>query len=133
MNTQRTPRMVTDIPQPVGAVQPGYIRMDTSVWCDGVNGSIDSVREEVDTALEHAKNFYQLNPDEAMRYAGGYSARMSELKIWIKRIEDRVPGWREIRVNEVEPCQEEMRFQYENHSRLHTAREFDWRVESGER
>lgn len=128
-----TQRMVTQFPPPVGAVQPGHIPMDTAAWCEPMHGSIDSVREEVDSALEHAKVFFQLNPDEAMRYAGGYSARMSELKVWIKRIEANIPGWRSVRTDEVEPCQEEMRFQYENHSRLHTAREFDWRVETGER
>lgn len=126
-------KMVSEIQPAAGAMAAAYTLLDTSERNDYVHASIDDVREEVDDAMGHAKVFYQLNPDEAMRFAGGYSARMSELVIRIKRVEANQPGWRAIRVDEVEPCREEMRFQYENHSRLHTAREFDWKVEAGER
>lgn len=127
-----TQRLTSDFPQQAGAIQPGFAPLDTSRWNDAVMGSIDTVREEVDDAFKHAKVYFQLNPDEAMRYASGYSARMSELKVRIKRIENDVPGWRPVRL-EVEDAIEEQRFQYEVHSRLHTTREFDWKVEAGER
>lgn len=126
-----TQRIVTNIPPPAGAMAPAYSQLDTSDWNDVVHGSIDQVRGEVRDAMAHAAVFFQLHPDEAMRLAGGYSARMGELKIRIKEIERDYPGWTAVRTDAVEPCQEEMRWQHENHSRLHTTREFEWKQENG--
>lgn len=128
-----TQRMVHDVPPGVGMMAPAFSSLDTSAWNDVVMNSIDGIREEVRDIMAHAATFFQLHPDEAMRLAGGYSARMGEIKIRIKEIEADYPGWRAVRTDAVEPCQEEMRWQHENHSRLHSTREFDWRVETGER
>ena len=38
-----------------------------------------------------------------------------------------------LRTRELEPCIEECRTQYQVASRLHSVRELDWRMESGER
>lgn len=127
-----TQRLITDFPAAAGVTQPAFMPLDASAWNNVVEGSLETVREEIDDAFKHAKTYYQLNPDEAMRFASGYSARLSELKVRVKRIENDVPGWRPVRI-ELEDAIEEQRFQYEAHSRLHTAREFDWRVEAGER
>lgn len=125
-----TARMIQDIQPPAGAMQPALAHLDTTAWDDVVLGSIASVTEEVYDASRHASTFYQLNPDEAMRFAGQYSARMGELKIRIKAVVNSRPGWHAI-LEAVRDCQEEMRWQHENHSRLHTTREFEWKQENG--
>lgn len=127
-----TQRMVTDIPALQGAMAPAFSTLDTSTWNEHVHGSIDNIREEIRDAREHSTHFYEHMPDEAMRLAGGYSARMGFLVSLVKDIENDVPGWRPVR-EAAQACQEEMRWQHENHSRLHSTREFDWKVETSER
>lgn len=129
MVQQRIVQAPTALP---GVMAPAFSTLDTSVWNDHVHGSIDQIRGEIRDSHQHATTFVHLNPDEAMALAGGYSARMSELAARIREIEGDVPGWRSVR-DAAEACREEMRWQHEVHSRLHTTREFDWKVETGER
>jgi hypothetical protein len=68
-----------------------------------------------------------------MRLAAGHSARLSTLRIRVMRIEDFKRQWKDVRVRDLEPCIEELRKQWEHGSRMHTVREFDYRVETGER
>lgn len=125
-------------PQP-GVGPPGVPQVtrmaapDTSVWNDVVGGSIDSVRQEVDDAFEDMKTCHQNEPDWCMRIISGHSARLSELRGRVQRIEDYAPGWTQLRTREVEPALRELERQYENASRRHTMREFDWKMEQGER
>lgn len=98
-----------------------------------VGGSIDSVRAEVDDAFADMKTFHNREPDEIMRMAAGHSARLSELRVKIMRIEDFRQEWRGVRQRDVEPALEELQRQFTVASRLHSVRELDWRMESGER
>lgn len=131
-----TQRMVTGAsPAAPGMMQaaPRMTLVDTSQWNDTVGGSIDSVRTEVDDAFADMKTFHNLNPDECMRLAGGHSARLSELRVRIFRIEDRLREWKSVRTNEIEPALEELERQWRNSSRLQSVRELDYKMESGER
>lgn len=95
--------------------------------------SIDEARAEVNDAFEHMRHFKDEEPDAIMRYSGGYSARLSYLRVLCTRIEDFYRPARDLRVRELEPCIEELRNQYQIASRLHSVRELDWKMESGER
>lgn len=96
-----------------------------------VGRSILDVRSEVDDAFADAKTFHNREPDEIMRMAGGHSARLSELRVKIMRIEDMDPKWRNVRAREIEPCLDELQRQYQIASRLHSVRELDWKMEAG--
>lgn len=128
-----TQRIVTEISgqQAAGATAPTPMR--TNVFNDYIGGTIETVRKEIDDAFEDMKQFTTMEPDEVMRVASGQSARLSEIRVRIFRVEDFNREWRNIRVREIEPAIDELREQWKNASRLHSVRELDWRMESGER
>lgn len=111
----------------------GFTPLDTSVYDDVVAGSIDSVRAEIDDAFADMKTCHNQEPDTAMRFVQGHSARLSELRVRIQRVEDFKREWRNVRVREIEPALEELERQYTIASRLLSARELDWKIESGDR
>lgn len=119
--------------QPPVAVQPPLMGVDFNAMHPLVGRSINEVRSEIDDAFLDAKTFKDREPDEIMRLAGGHSARLSELRVKIMRIEDMHPQWRNVRTKEIEPTLEELQRQYQIASRLHSVRELDWKMESGER
>lgn len=114
---------------PARAISP----LDTTVYNPTIGGSVDDVRAEVDDAYADMKTFHNLNPDEVMRMAGGHSARLSEVRVLIMRVEDFAREWKSVRTREVEPTIEELKNQYLIASRLHSVRELDWKMEAGER
>lgn len=116
--------------QPAAAPRMPY---DTSEWEDTVESSIDLVRKEIDDAFLDMREFHNLEPDEVMRMAGGHSARLSFLRVKIMRIEDFKRQWKSVREREIEPAIAELANQYTIASRLHSVRELDWKMESGER
>lgn len=119
-------------PGSVGAARAMPL-LDTSVQSDMVGASIDDVRTEVDDAFADMKTFHNREPDEIMRLSGGHSARISELRVRVMRIEDFQREWKSVRTRELEPCLEELERQFTIASRLHSVRELDWKMESGER
>lgn len=119
-----------------GAPTAGVSRpapMDITVWSDVIGGSILTVRAEIDDAFADMKTFHNLEPDECMRLTGGHSARLSEIRVRIMRVEDWDREWKNVRVREIEPAIEELERQWRNASRLHSVRELDYKIESGER
>lgn len=61
----------------------------------------------------------------------GHSARLSEIRVKIYRIEDMHRQWRAIREREVEPTLKELESQFNTASRLLSARDLDYRMERG--
>jgi hypothetical protein len=118
---------------PAGRTVATASPLATHVWNDTVGGSIDTVRKEIDDAFDDMKTFYQLEPDEIMRMCGGHSARLSEIRVRIQRTEDWNREWRAVRMNEIEPALDELERQYTIASRLHSVRELDYKMETGER
>lgn len=132
-----TQKLVSQIAPPEGAATPASFRaapgFDTSQYDDTIEGSIDTVRQEIDDAYADMKTFHNLEPDECMRLSGGHSARLSEIRVRIQRVEDYKREWKAVRTREIEPTLEELERQWRNASRLHSVRELDYRMESGER
>ena len=131
MATQRlvipnSPAATPGSPQPVGA-------LETSVHIAEMGGSIDSIRAEINDAFADMKSFLQHEPDEIMRVTAGHSARLSELRVMCFRCEDWYRPARDLRTRELEPALDELEKQWRNASRLHSVRELDWKMESGER
>lgn len=112
------------------AAPPIHPGMNTSQMFPGV-GSIDSVRAEVDDAFADMKTFHNLEPDEVMRMAGGHSARLSEIRVQIQRIEVVARQWKAVREREVEPTIDELKNQFMIASRLHSVRELDFKMAGG--
>ncbi len=111
-------------------LSPPVAGIDTSRVFPGL-GSIDSVRSEIDDAFADMRQFHNQEPDEIMRLCGGHSARLSEIKVRIQRIEDFNRQWRPIRTREVEPTLEELQQQFTIASRLHSVRELDYKMTQG--
>lgn len=123
-------------PAPGAPVGPQAMRVappDTTVVHPEVGGSIDSVRQEINDAYEEMQEFYNNEPDFCMRVISGQAARLSYITSRIRRIDDFNPDWKAVRERELEPLLRQLEFQYDIASRRHTAREFDWKVETGER
>lgn len=131
-------KLVVDIDPnraPAGSTVVRPPQFDTSEENSVVGASIDSVRDEIDEAFGDMRTFYNRDPDEIMRLVGGHSARLSELRVRIMRIEDyqHTRLWKDVRQREIEPALEELERQWRNASRLQSVRELDWKIESGER
>ena len=119
----------------VGVRQPTTqmpVGLDTTTVFPGL-GSIDSVRGEVDDAFADMATFHNIEPDEIMRLVGGHSARLSELRVRIQRVEDFHRQWKGVRTREIELALDELAKQFQVASRLLTVRELDFKMESGSR
>ena len=128
-----TQRLVTPGSQ---AASPGGQMLgaiDTSQVIAELGGSIDSIRVEIDDAFKDMATFLNREPDEIMRMASSHSARLSWVRVQCLRIEDRYRPARDLRTRELEPVIEELAKQWAHGSRLHSVRELDWKIESGER
>lgn len=122
-----------DAPQqpPQAGITPPARRLDLDRVYVEVGGSIATIRQEVDDAYEDMKQFHNMEPDEITRRVSGHSARLSEVRVRIQRVEDFLREWRNIRTREIEPCLEELREQHSMASRRHAYRVFDYQVETG--
>ena len=118
---------------PATSQRPAFGGVDFTSVHPTIGGSIESVRGEVDDAFADMKTFHSREPDEIMRLSGGHSARLSELRVKIMRVEDVLPQWRSVRTRDIEPTLEELARQYTIASRLFSVRELDWKMEQGER
>ena len=116
-----------------GGPQPVQAAVDYDAVYVQIGGSVNQVRGEIDDAFADMKTFHVRQPDEIMRMAGGHSARLSELRVQIQRIEDFHRIWKAVRVREIEPTLTELERQYQLGSRLHSVLELDWRMQQGER
>lgn len=94
-------------------------------------GSINDVRAELDAIFEDIKRMHEQEPDEVMVVCSARSARLSELRMLIYRVEDLLSYWKPIRTHEVDPAMEELRFQFNLASRLLTQRQLDWDMTRG--
>lgn len=119
-------------PPSAALVQGALIPMPTLTERNPVVGaSISEVRTEVDDAFADMKTFIGRQPDEIMRIARGHSARLSELRVLIIRVEDQFPQWRAVRTREIESALDELRDQFLCASRLESVRDLDWKMEGG--
>ena len=111
----------------------GGVAVDTSRVFREVGGSIDDVRREIDSMFSDMRSFRDLEPDDVMRLCAGWSARLSELRVRIQRLDDMHRLWHQVRQRELEPALAELQNQFSAASRLLTARELDYKIETGAR
>ena len=93
-------------------------------------GTIDDLRQEIADAFADMAEFHLKEPDEAMIICGAQSARLSEMRVILQRLED-FPQYRPlkaVRTRELEPCIDELKFQFQLASRLLSARQLDWEM-----
>ena len=95
--------------------------------------SVDQARAEVDHAFQDMSTFEHMEPDEIMRRAAGHSARLSYIRVRVMRVEHFLPHWEDVRIHDLEPALDQLEHQFTIASRLHSVRELDYRMESGER
>jgi hypothetical protein len=85
---------------------------------------------ELDVYFEALKHLNQLDPVEIFQSLSAFSARATELRVRLARVETKRATT--FRTREVEPLLEEIDRQFRVHSRLLTFRELEWKA-SGER
>jgi hypothetical protein len=129
--TQLVSSLPTSAPALTGAPVVGP-RFNTADVEPTVGLSIDQARQEIDDAFADMRTFYSQEPDEVIRMCSGHSARLSELRVRIQRVEDMRREWRNVRTREIEPALEELERQYTSASRLHSIRELDFRLSGGQ-
>jgi len=124
---------LAQVPEPTVVSEPprAAAMLDTTRVYSEVGGSIDSVREEINDAFADMKEFLNQEPDEIMKICAGHSARLSEIRVRISRIEDFHRQWKNVRTREVEVALEELQNQFSAASRLLSARDLDYRIERG--
>lgn len=126
-------QLVSSITNPPGSpAVPAGPRFNTADIDPTIGASIDAVRGEIDDAFADMRDFYTKEPDEVIRMCSGHSARLSELRVRIQRVEDFRREWRSVRTREIEPALEELERQYASASRLHSIRELDFRLSGGQ-
>jgi len=125
-------QLVPNLTPPGASSIPAGPRLNTADVDPTVGSSIDLVRQEIDDAFADMREFYTKEPDEVIRLCSGHSARLSELRVRIQRVEDMRREWRNVRTREIEPALEELERQYASASRLHSIRELDFRLSGGQ-
>lgn len=94
-------------------------------------GSIQTVRAEIDDALEDMRLFHQNEPDVVIQAVSAHGARLAEIVTRIRRIEVRLRHWKATR-EEAEFVLGQLRDQYQMHSRLLTVRQLDQSLMGGQ-
>lgn len=94
-------------------------------------GSVDTVRDELDDVWRAMGEFSTSEPDEVMQRCAAFTARLGEIRMRIQRVEDLYPYWKPIRTREVDPALDELKFQFQVASRLHSVRQFDFEMARG--
>lgn len=130
--TQLISQLPTATPAPGGTGSLAGPRYSITDVDPTVGLSIDQARSEIDDAFADMRTFYTREPDEVIRMCSGHSARLSELRVRIQRVEDMRREWRNVRSREIEPALEELERQYAAASRLHSIRELDFRLSGGQ-
>lgn len=123
--------------QPGGPGSPGARRVVPVSNLDDVEPavgiSVNQARDEVDQAFQDMSAFEHMEPDEIMRRAAGHSARLSYIRVRVMRVEYFMPYWEDVRRYDLEPALDQLEHQFTIASRLHSVRELDFKMESGER
>ncbi len=80
-------------------------------------GTREEVERELDAIMRAIRTFWGLEPDQVLRIAGGYSARLTELYVHLHRVEGPRREWRQVRTQQVAPILDEIDRQLKRASR----------------
>jgi hypothetical protein len=111
-----------------GTTEGGYVSdmvpdvAEQLAW--GVLESREKVEAEIDLILRTMRTFWELEPDQVMRFTGALSARCSELSVHLHRLEGR-RDWKQIRTMQVDKCLAELDRQFKLASRMIEVRRQD--------
>lgn len=108
---------------------PNLAKMNSNV-VNGILGSVNSVRAEIDDALADMREFHRSEPDQVMQAVSGHSARLVEIVIQISRIEVQQRQWKPIR-EEAERVISALKDQFQIASRAMFVRDLDFKMAGG--
>lgn len=91
----------------------------------GSLGAPELIEHEVDYMLSMVRDFWQMEPDEVLRYCMAFSARCTELEIHLHRIEGRFRNYKQIRTMQVDKLLQELERQFKAASRTIEVRRQD--------
>lgn len=83
----------------------------------------EAIRHEIDGYYRRLRRLNQMDPAEVFQSLSAISARMSEIRTRLIRVEGRKPA--KLRTSEVDPLLEEVDRQFKFHSRLQATREME--------
>ena len=90
---------------------------------------IEPLQQEIDGYYEIMKQFNQYEPAEIFLYIAAWSARASEIRSKIVRVESRRA--QAFRTRELDPFLDELDRQFRIHSRVVTIRQHEWDMQKG--
>lgn len=88
-------------------------------------GTKEEVLAELDAIVRAIRTFWELEPDAILRVAAGYTARLTEMRINLHRVEGAQREWRQVRTQQVLPILDELDRQHKSASRELEARKQD--------
>lgn len=98
----------------------------------GALGSKAEVEVELDAMLIVLTTMHEMEPDEAMKYCSGFSARCAELCVHLHRVESRERQFRQVRTMQVRVVMEAIDLQFKIASRLLEVRRQDLSMMGGQ-
>jgi len=84
---------------------------------------------ELDVYYEAVKSFAEQEPDMVMQQIAAFSGRLCEIRARLQRMGSALAN--KLRTREVDPLMEQLNFQYQIASRLHSMREFEFKASGG--
>jgi hypothetical protein len=81
-------------------------------------GSREQIEAELDMIAASIRTFHRLQPDQVLRYCAGYTARLTELRVLLHRVESLSRQYTRLRTQQVDKYVEELDRQWKTASRL---------------
>lgn len=91
----------------------------------GTLGSRAQIEGELDGILLTIRDFYSMEPDQAMQHVAAMTARLTELEVLLHRVESRDRAYKQIRTMQVQKILDELDRQFKIASRLIEVRRQD--------
>lgn len=104
--------------------------IDPDVRVDPHKDWITNYQSELDAYFGVMTQFNMMDPAEVMMKLSSFSARASEMRAQLIRVDSRRST--AFRTREVDPFLEECDRQFKIHSRLQSFRELDWKMAGGQ-
>lgn len=104
--------------------------IEPEVRADPTKDWITGFQNELDAYYEVMQLLNKMDPSEVMQKLSSFSARASEMRSQLVRVDSRRSN--AFRTREVDPFLLECDRQFKVHSRLQSFREFDWKMAGGQ-
>jgi len=84
----------------------------------GFLGTREQIEAELDMIAASIRTFHRVQPDQVMKYCAGYTARLTELRVLLHRVESTNRQYTRLRTQQVDKYVEELDRQWKTASRL---------------